>query len=129
MPLVVARDRLGGGHNGLVLAAVEASHFIVQNTLKLNDDGSFAGNGDLLVEGNGSTLSFLIVCDVGGFPCLRGFGLFEGDLGVKKLQLKSVENNLLGSLDNLGSDAVARQCQLATNITKEASNTYVTVPL
>lgn len=108
VPLIVAGDRVGRSDDGLVLASVEASHVVVDDTLERNDDGSLLGDGDILVKGNGGALSGLIVGDVGGLPALSGLGVIDRDLGLGNLELDRVENDLLRGLDNFRFDAAAR---------------------
>lgn len=105
VPLVIAGDRGGGSFSGPVFAAVETSHLVVDDAFEFDDDGSLFGNGDLLVKGNGDTLSLFIVGDVGGLPLLLGLCVVYQDLGIVYLELEGVEDNLFGGLDDFGLDA------------------------
>ncbi|GJC83687.1 hypothetical protein ColLi_06525 [Colletotrichum liriopes] len=64
VPLVVAGHRLGGLDGGLVLAAVEAGHLVVDDSLELDGEDGLLGLGDLLVKGDGGALLLLAVAEV-----------------------------------------------------------------
>lgn len=138
MPLVIVGDRGGGGFSRPVLAAVETSHLVVDDAFEFDDDGSLFRNGNLLVKGDGDTLSLVIVGDIGGLPLLLRLCVVNQDLGIVHLELEGVEDNLFGRLDDFGLDAVMGElCQRqfykrgeAVEATAaEAIFTYVTVPL
>lgn len=98
------RNRLGWSDSGLVLAAVEAGHLVVHDTLKLDGDGSLLGDGQLLVKGDGGSLGLGIVGEVLGVDGLRGFGMLDRDGGVEELDLEGVDDDFLGRLGDFSVD-------------------------
>ncbi|KAI6756739.1 hypothetical protein HG530_011337 [Fusarium avenaceum] len=60
----VVRDRSSRSRSRLVLAAVETSHVIVDDTLEFDSDGSLGRDRELLIKGDGRALSLGVITEV-----------------------------------------------------------------
>ena len=108
--LVVEGDGGSRVNLGLVLAAVETSHVVVDDAVKLNDYVGLLGDGDLLVELDGGALGLFIVADTAGSEGLLRLCVVDGDLCLANLDLEGVEDDLGGGLDDFALDST--RCQL-----------------
>jgi hypothetical protein len=102
VPFTIAGNRSRRSLGRLVLAAVETSHFVVDDTLELDDQGSLGSDGELLVKGDGRALSLGVIVEFCRFECLG----VDRDLGVRELEFESVDDDFLGRLCDFRVDTV-----------------------
>jgi hypothetical protein len=123
MPFAIIGNRSGRSLGRLVLAAVETSHIIVDDTLEFDGDGSLGSDGELLVKGDGRTLGLGVIVKLCRFHRLG----VDGDLGVRELKFESVYDDFFGRLGDFRVDA-GKLLELAWRM-RGRCKTYVTVPL
>jgi hypothetical protein len=78
--LVVSRNAGGSRHRRLILAPVEPSRIMVENSNKVNRQESLGCRRELLIEGDGSSLLLGIVAELSGLPCLTTLASIGGQL-------------------------------------------------
>ncbi|KAI6764699.1 hypothetical protein HG531_012586 [Fusarium graminearum] len=123
VPFAIVGNRSGRSTGRLVLAAVETSHFIVDDTLELDGDDSLGSDRELLVKGDGRALGLGVIVKLCGFHQLR----VDEDLGVRELKFEGVYDDFFGRLGDFRVDA-GKLLERAWRM-RGRCKTYVTVPL
>lgn len=108
---------------------------MVDDAVKVDGDGGL-GDGQLSVKGDGGPLRPGVVGDLGGAPCAAGLARLGRDLDIPEVQLESVDDDLIGGLGDISSDAVGRglaagqaQRMLTGGRAVRGRMAYVTEPL